>query len=147
MNAYYIYLGAVERIIGDVSGIVNNVGIKNLPLLITAITNDGTVYSSVRYVPESIGFSLRILTPLADIVGWMYGRSSKDAHKGVAVIGTQFTRNATVLFDTGLLQQLVCKIIDKIDLITTTPQGAFQGHFTCKYRVNILKALGSPQDV
>ena len=81
--------------------------VVDLPMLVTAHTGDGRVYVSVRYVPDIIGNSLRVLTPLADIVGWVYGTVTGKMRRGVSVIGTQFTRNATLLFHTGSCEQSI----------------------------------------
>ena len=95
-------LGEVVRFLGKFSGILNGVDLQDLRLDLIAMSRDGRVYVVIRRPPTSLAHSIKILTPFADAVGWMYGVSKvKGVPNGLNVLGTKLIRNMVVSFDSG----------------------------------------------
>lgn len=71
---------------------------------LVAITKDGRIYAVIRRPPTGLEHTLKILTPFANMIGWMLGvRKVKGVPNGLNVIGNRFTRSAVVSFDSGKL--------------------------------------------
>ena len=94
--------GTNLRFKGRLSGNINGIKFHALLLDVIAITKDGRVYAVIRNPPVGLAHSLKILTPFADVVGWMLGvQNVKGVPSGFTVIGNRFTRSAVILFDSG----------------------------------------------
>ena len=84
-------------------GSVNSVEINGLTLDVIAISKDGRVYAVMRNPPPALVHFLKILTPLIDAVGWMYGvRKAKGVPNGFGVVGAKIKRSVVVTFDSGM---------------------------------------------
>lgn len=96
--------GTNLRFNGKLSGNINGINFRALLLGVIAITKDGRVYVVIRNPPVGLAHSLKILTPFADAIGWMLSaKNAKGFPNGFSVIGSRFTRNAVISFDTGEL--------------------------------------------
>lgn len=82
---------------------MNGVEVSDIILHVIAISTDGRVYAVMRNPPLALAHLLKILTPLIDAVGWIYGvRNAKGVPNGFGVVGTKIKRNVVVTFDSGM---------------------------------------------
>ncbi|KAK3741770.1 hypothetical protein QZH41_011391, partial [Actinostola sp. cb2023] len=94
--------GAVQRMVGFLTGSLNGQTLNNLDMDTIAFSVDGRAYVSVRSFPSSLGNSARILTPLTDATGWLYAKPKPSGFRnGFDVVGAKFVRRAAVRFDSG----------------------------------------------
>lgn len=95
--------GTTVRLTGKFYGSVNGVEVSDIILHVIAISTDGRVYAVMRNPPLALAHLLKILTPLIDAVGWIYGlRKAKGVPNGFGVVGTKIKRNVVVTFDSGM---------------------------------------------
>lgn len=89
--------------IGFLSGSVNGEEFQSLSMDTIAFSDDGRAYVSVRAFPPSEAHSATVLTPLTDVVGWMYAKPKPTGfYNGFNVVGARFVRRASLHFDSGL---------------------------------------------
>ncbi|XP_048586390.1 uncharacterized protein LOC5504315 isoform X1 [Nematostella vectensis] len=94
--------GAVLRMVGYITGTVGGLSINSLFADTIGYSSDGRAYVATRGLPRPLAYSIRIVIPLASVVGWMFGMPvHKGLKNGYAVVGDRFTRNVTVVFDSG----------------------------------------------
>ena len=87
---------------GTLSGHVNGQRLDGVRLSVVAITRSGRVDLMVRNPPASLAGSLLLVTPLNDVMSWMFGVTSDPGIPvGYEVMGETFTRNATLTFSSG----------------------------------------------
>ncbi|XP_031557799.1 nidogen-like [Actinia tenebrosa] len=97
-----IEIGAVQRMVGFLSGTVNGEEFISLNMDTIAFSDDGRAYVSVRAFPPYLAHSARVLTPLTDVVGWMYAKPKPSGfYNGYNVVGARFVRRASLRFDSG----------------------------------------------
>jgi hypothetical protein len=88
--------------VGFLSGTVNGKDFQALNMDTIAFSDDGRAYVSVRAFPSSLAHSAKVLTPLTDVVGWMYAKPKPSGfYNGYNVVGARFVRRASVHFDSG----------------------------------------------
>ncbi|PFX25811.1 Nidogen-1 [Stylophora pistillata] len=122
--------GTTVRLSGKFYGSVNSVEINGLTLDVIAISKDGRVYAVMRNPPPALVHFLKILTPLIDAVGWMYGvRKAKGVPNGFGVVGAKIKRSVVVTFDSGEELRITQKFMGKnpsgrLNALDTTINGS-----------------------
>lgn len=75
------------RVIGRVSGTINNIEFPSRDLQCYVQTQDGRTYTALSRVPEEIGASFQFLGNLGFVIGWLFAKPIRDTENGYELTG------------------------------------------------------------
>ncbi|VDI51889.1 nidogen (entactin) [Mytilus galloprovincialis] len=87
---------------GKVNGVLNNRAIKNVDLLAYVYTTNGRIETHIRSKQNIVRTMMKILQPIGDIIGWMFGvpQGKKDKN-GFMITGGELNRTALIQYASG----------------------------------------------
>ncbi|GMS79827.1 hypothetical protein PENTCL1PPCAC_2002 [Pristionchus entomophagus] len=88
-----------QRITGGFMGTINGQEIDKTELHTFITTNDGKTYTAVSKIPEPLGSSFLLLTPIGSLMGWLFAETPQGAKNGFDVTGGLFNRTTNVHYD------------------------------------------------
>ncbi|KAF8381850.1 nid-1 [Pristionchus pacificus] len=88
-----------QRITGGFEGLVNGQEVEKTELHTFITTGDGKVYTAVSKVPDTLGSSFLLLTPIGSLMGWLFAEAPEGAKNGFDITGGLFNRTANVHYD------------------------------------------------
>ncbi|XP_029175623.1 nidogen-2 isoform X2 [Nylanderia fulva] len=90
------------RVIGRISGTLNDVEFPARDLQCYVQTKDGRTYTALSRVPQEIGASFQLLNNLGSVIGWLFAKPVSDTENGYELTGGLFNHTAELVFpETG----------------------------------------------
>ncbi|KAL0115115.1 hypothetical protein PUN28_010595 [Cardiocondyla obscurior] len=86
------------RVIGRISGTLNNIEFPSRDLQCYVQTKDGRTYTALSRVPEEIGASFQLLANLGGIIGWLFAKPVSETENGYELTGGLFNHTAELNF-------------------------------------------------
>ncbi|GMT09886.1 hypothetical protein PFISCL1PPCAC_1183, partial [Pristionchus fissidentatus] len=91
--------GDPQRITGGFHGTINGQEIEKTELHTFITSSDGKTYTAVSKIPDSLGNSFLLLTPIGSLMGWLFAEIPHGAKNGFDVTGGLLNRTTTVHYD------------------------------------------------
>ncbi|XP_014478375.1 PREDICTED: nidogen-2 isoform X2 [Dinoponera quadriceps] len=86
------------RVIGRISGTINDIEFPSRDLQCYVQTQDGRTYTALSRVPEEIGASFQLLGNLGFVIGWLFAKPIRDTENGYELTGGLFNHTAELDF-------------------------------------------------
>ncbi|XP_015431695.1 PREDICTED: nidogen-2 [Dufourea novaeangliae] len=86
------------RVIGRISGTINNVDLPSTDLQCYVQTKDGRTYTALSRVPEEIGASFQLLGKLGGMIGWLFAKPIGETRNGYELTGGLFNHTTELTF-------------------------------------------------
>nr|XP_050849041.1 nidogen-like isoform X3 [Vespula vulgaris] len=86
------------RVIGRISGTINEIEFPSRDLQCYVQTKDGRTYTALSRVPEEIGASFQLLSNLGGIIGWLFAKPVSETKNGYELTGGLFNHTAELFF-------------------------------------------------
>ncbi|XP_024891203.1 nidogen-2 isoform X4 [Temnothorax curvispinosus] len=86
------------RVIGRISGKLNNIEFPSRDLQCYVQTKDGRTYTALSRVPQEIGASFQLLGNLGGVIGWLFAKPISDTENGYELTGGLFNHTAELNF-------------------------------------------------
>ncbi|XP_015172869.1 PREDICTED: nidogen-2 isoform X3 [Polistes dominula] len=86
------------RVIGRISGKINEIEFPSRDLQCYVQTKDGRTYTALSRVPEEIGSSFQLLSNLGGVIGWLFAKPISETKNGYELTGGLFNHTADLLF-------------------------------------------------
>ncbi|KAK2575184.1 hypothetical protein KPH14_003221 [Odynerus spinipes] len=86
------------RVIGRISGTINEIEFPSRDLQCYVQTKDGRTYTALSRVPEEIGASFQLLSNLGGIIGWLFAKPIGGTKNGYELTGGLFNHTAELVF-------------------------------------------------
>ncbi|XP_022081243.1 LOW QUALITY PROTEIN: nidogen-1-like [Acanthaster planci] len=103
-----------QRLNGLVSGTVNGQSFSNANLHSFIILSEARTYTAVSPLPPEISYSLQTITPMAEIMGWLFALPSGKGLNGFMLTGGKFRQTLNITFSTGE-QMLITQEFQGVD--------------------------------
>lgn len=78
------------RVIGRISGMINNVEFPSRDLQCYVQTKDGRTYTALSRVPDEIGVTFQLLGNLGGVIGWLFAKPVGETKNGYELTGTVY---------------------------------------------------------
>ncbi|XP_071784784.1 uncharacterized protein [Asterias amurensis] len=92
---------ANQRLNGLVSGRVNGVPFQNANLHSFIQISNGRTFTAISPLDPEISYSLQSITPVAEVMGWLFGLPSGKGLNGFTLTGGKFLQTLNITFSTG----------------------------------------------
>ncbi|XP_034945839.1 nidogen isoform X2 [Chelonus insularis] len=89
------------RVIGRISGKINDEEFSGRDLQCYVQTKDGRTYTALSRIPENIGQNFQLLSTLGGIIGWLFAKPIGKTQNGYQLTGGLFNHTAELVFGTG----------------------------------------------
>lgn len=76
------------RVIGRVSGTINDVEFPSRDMQCYVQTKDGRTYTALSRIPAEIGASFQLLGNLGGVIGWLFAKPVSGTKNGYELTGT-----------------------------------------------------------
>ncbi|XP_076650087.1 nidogen isoform X4 [Halictus rubicundus] len=86
------------RVIGRISGTINNVEFPARDLQCYVQTKDGRTYTALSRVPDEIGPHFQLLRNLGGVIGWLFAKPVGQTKNGYELTGGLFNHTAVLTF-------------------------------------------------
>ncbi|XP_076380706.1 nidogen isoform X4 [Megalopta genalis] len=86
------------RVIGRISGTINNVEFPARDLQCYVQTKDGRTYTALSRVPDEIGPNFQLLGSLGEVIGWLFAKPIGKTKNGYELTGGFFNHTAVLTF-------------------------------------------------
>ncbi|XP_046820938.1 nidogen-like isoform X3 [Vespa crabro] len=86
------------RVIGRISGTINEIEFPSRDLQCYVQTKDGRTYTALSRVPEEIGASFQLLSNLGGVIGWLFAKPVSETKNGYELTGGLFNHTSEILF-------------------------------------------------
>ncbi|XP_031842323.2 nidogen isoform X2 [Nomia melanderi] len=86
------------RVIGRISGTINNVEFPSRDLQCYVQTKDGRTYTALSRVPNEIGATFQLLGNLGGVIGWLFAKPIGETKNGYELTGGVFNHTAVLTF-------------------------------------------------
>lgn len=75
------------RVIGKVSGKINDHEFTDRDLQCYVQTKDGRTYTALARIPVNIGDRFQLLNPMSGVIGWLFAKTSGETKNGYQLTG------------------------------------------------------------
>ncbi|XP_076672085.1 nidogen isoform X2 [Andrena cerasifolii] len=86
------------RVIGRVSGTINDVEFPSRDMQCYVQTKDGRTYTALSRIPAEIGASFQLLGNLGGVIGWLFAKPVGETKNGYELTGGLFNHTAELSF-------------------------------------------------
>ncbi|XP_078048195.1 nidogen isoform X3 [Augochlora pura] len=86
------------RVIGRISGTINNVEFPARDLQCYVQTKDGRTYTALSRVPDEIGPNFQLLGSLGEVIAWLFAKPVGKTKNGYQLTGGLFNHTAVLTF-------------------------------------------------
>ncbi|XP_012271445.1 nidogen-2 isoform X2 [Orussus abietinus] len=86
------------RVIGRISGNINNEEFPSRDLQCYVQTKDGRTYTAISRIPEALGSSFQLLGTLGGVIGWLFAKPIGNTKNGYQLTGGVFNHTSELSF-------------------------------------------------
>ncbi|XP_031781812.1 nidogen isoform X2 [Nasonia vitripennis] len=86
------------RVIGKVSGKINDHEFTDRDLQCYVQTKDGRTYTALARIPVNIGDRFQLLNPMSGVIGWLFAKTSGETKNGYQLTGGVFNHTIELIF-------------------------------------------------